>query len=102
MKMRVTLFTSIKSRFMKKLFITTLLLLAVVSISGINKVQAQNLQLFYDAVDILYFQRNSNRNDHLCAYECDLRKIQEVVSCNICTCSSVYLEIYFNLIDLTG
>ena len=34
---------------MKKLFIAALLLLAVVSISGINKVQAQNLQLFYDA-----------------------------------------------------
>ena len=49
MKMRVTLFTSIKSILMKKLFITTLLLLAVVSISGINKLQAQNIQLFYDA-----------------------------------------------------
>ena len=34
---------------MKKPFIAVLLLLSVISISGINKVQAQNLQLFYDA-----------------------------------------------------
>ena len=34
---------------MKKLFITVLLLLSVISISGINKAQAQNIQLFYDA-----------------------------------------------------
>ena len=34
---------------MKKLFITVLLLLSVISISGINKAQAQNTQLFYDA-----------------------------------------------------
>lgn len=34
---------------MKKPFVAVLLLLSVISISGINKVQAQNLQLFYDA-----------------------------------------------------
>lgn len=34
---------------MKKLFITVLLLLSVISISGINKAQAQNIQFFYDA-----------------------------------------------------
>ena len=34
---------------MKKTFITSMLLLSIISISGINKVQAQNLQLFYDA-----------------------------------------------------
>ena len=34
---------------MTKLFITVLLLLSVISISGINKAQAQNIQLFYDA-----------------------------------------------------
>ena len=34
---------------MKKHFITSLLLSSIISISGINKLQAQNFQLFYDA-----------------------------------------------------
>ena len=34
---------------MKKAFITALVLVCVISISGSDKVHAQNLQLFYDA-----------------------------------------------------
>lgn len=51
----------------------------------------------YDAVDLLDFQRNPHRNDHLRAYEYDLRKIQEIIPSNIHTRSSVYLEIHLDL-----
>ena len=51
----------------------------------------------HDAADIFNFQRYSYRYDHLRAYEYDLWKIQEIDACNLHTCSSVYLEIYFNI-----
>ena len=51
----------------------------------------------YDAVDLLDLQRNPHRNDHIRAYEYDLRKIQEIIPSNIHTRSSVYLEIHLDL-----
>ena len=50
-----------------------------------------------DAADILDFQRNPYRNDYLCTHEHDLRQVQETVSSDVHSCSSVYPQVYFNL-----